>query len=82
MPPSASEFHDRDEAALTEICSEGWCDAITNLEPAEASVVLARFVHDLVSLPFGSEKGDQSTVRYPQCKNAKGGTPIHVMIAS
>jgi hypothetical protein len=37
------------EAALDEICGEGWHREITNLDPAEAPSVLARFVHDLGS---------------------------------
>ena len=51
------------EAALEEIRGEGWRDEITNLDPAEAPGVLARFVHDLVEPLLGSLSCDDPTAR-------------------
>ena len=42
------------EAALEETRGEGWKDEISNLDPAEAPGVLARFVHDLGQPLLGS----------------------------
>jgi len=51
------------EAALDEIGGEGWMDEVTNLDPAEAPGILARFIHDLVEPLLGSLTGKDRTAR-------------------
>jgi hypothetical protein len=58
------------EVALEEIRGEGWHDEITNLDPAEAPGVLARFVHDLVEPLLGSLSGDDRTSRQLKIVNS------------
>lgn len=57
------------DAALEEIRGAGWRDEITNLDPAEAPGVLARFVHDLVEPLLGSLTGDDRTARQLEIVN-------------
>jgi hypothetical protein len=57
------------EAALEEIRGQGWQDEITNLDPAEAPGVLARFVHDLVEPLLGSLSGEGRTARQLEIVN-------------